>query len=92
MIILGNPDFATGMRLAGISDSHVVRSREEALSLVAGLDKSSFIIANVSVINLAPELEEFRNLVSIPDDAGAFDSTEDLRSIIISAVGMNLNI
>jgi len=39
-----------------------------------------------------PELQEFKNLVSIPDDAKEFLTTADLNSIIKSAVGIELNI
>lgn len=92
MIILGNPEFVTGMKLAGIKNSHTIRKREEALELLRKTDKNEFILANVSVIKLVPELEEFRNVVSVPDDAREFSSTDDLKDIIKSAVGIELNI
>ena len=92
MIVLGNPEFAIGMKLAGIKESHVIRKREEALELLRKIDRKEFILANVSVIKLVPELEEFKNTVSIPDDAKAFLSTDDLKDIIMSAVGIELNI
>ena len=92
MIVLGNPEFVTGMKLAGIKDSHVIRNREEGLDILRKTDKKEFILANVSVIKLVPELEEFRNVVSVPDDARDFSSTDDLKDIIKSAVGIELNI
>jgi vacuolar-type H+-ATPase subunit F/Vma7 len=92
MIVLGNPEFATGLKLAGIKDSHIIRKREEALELLRKTDKKEFILANVSIIKLVPELEEFKNTVSIPDDAKEFLSTDDLKEIIKSAVGIELNI
>lgn len=92
MIILGTAEFATGMRLAGIKDSFIIRQKEDALKIMQNLDKKEFIIANVSVINMVPELEEFGNLVSLPDDASEFESTEDLKGIIRSAVGVDLDI
>ncbi len=92
MIVFGNPEFATGLKLAGIKDSHIIRKREDALELLRRTDKNEFILANVSVINLVPELEEFKNTVSIPDDAKEFLSTDDLKNIIKSAVGIELNI
>jgi len=92
MIVLGNPEFAIGMKLAGIKDSYVVRKREDALELLRKTDRKEFILANVSVIELVPELEEFRNTVSIPDDAKEFSTTDDLKNIIKSAVGIELNI
>lgn len=92
MIVLGNAEFAIGMKLAGIRDSYVVRKREDVLGLLRKIDKKEFILANVSVIKLVPELEEFRNTVSIPDDANKFLSTDDLKDIIMSAVGIELDI
>lgn len=92
MIVLGNAEFAIGMRLAGIKESYVIKKREDVLELLRKIDKKEFILANVSIIKLVPELEEFKNVVSIPDDAKAFLSTNDLKDIIISAVGIELNI
>lgn len=92
MIVLGNPEFAIGMKLAGIKNSHIIRKREEALILLREIDKKEFILANVSIIKLVPELEEFRNTVSIPDDAKEFLTTDDLKNVIKSAVGIELNI
>lgn len=92
MIVLGNPEFATGLKLAGIKESHIIRRREEALEVLRKTDKKEFILANVSVIKLVPELEEFKNVVSVPDDAKEFLKTDDLSDIIKSAVGIELNI
>ena len=92
MIVLGNAEFATGMKLAGIKNSHIIRGREEALVLLRKTDKKEFILANFSIIELVPELNEFRNVVSIPDEAKEFSTTDDLKDIIKSAVGIELNI
>ena len=92
MIVLGNPEFATGMKLAGIKTSHIIRKREEALEVLKKTDRKEFILANFSIIKLVPELEEFKNTVSIPDDAKEFLTTDDLKGIIKSAVGIELNI
>ena len=92
MIVLGNAEFATGMKLAGIKNSHIIRERNDALELLRGIDQKEFILANVGVIKLVPEIEEFKNVVSIPDDAREFSTTDDLKNIIKSAVGMDLNI
>ena len=64
----------------------------DAIELLKKVDKKEFILANVSIIKLVPELEEFKNTVSIPDDAKEFSSTDDLKGIIKSAVGIELNI
>ncbi len=92
MIILGNSEFVTAMRLAGIKESYVIRKREEALEILRKTDRNEFILANVSVIDIVPDLEEFRNVVSVPDDAKEFLSTDDLKGIIKSAVGIELNV
>jgi vacuolar-type H+-ATPase subunit F/Vma7 len=92
MIVLGNPEFAVGMKLAGIKDSYVIRKKEEALTLLRKIDSKEFILANFSIIKLVPELEEFKNVVSVPDDAKEFLKTDDLKGIIKSAVGIELNI
>ncbi len=92
MIVLGNAEFVTGMKLAGIKDSYTIRKREEALEVLGKVPKDEFILANVSIIKIVPELEEFRNVVSVPDDAKEFSTTDDLNDIIKSAVGIELNL
>ncbi|MBW2989150.1 hypothetical protein KY358_02400 [Candidatus Woesearchaeota archaeon] len=92
MIVLGNPEFATGMRLAGIRNSHIIRKREDALDLLKNTGRKEFILANFSIIRLVPELEEFRNMISIPDNAEDFLSTDDLKGVIKSAIGVELNL
>ena len=91
MIVLGNAEFATGMKLAGIVNSHVIKKREEGINLLGKMMKDEFILANVSVLELIPELKEFQNVVSIPDNAKEFLTTDDLQEIIKSAVGIELN-
>lgn len=92
MIVLGNPEFATGMKLAGIRESYTIRRKEEALDILRKTGKKEFILANFSIIKLVPELEEFTNVVSVPDDAKEFLKIDDLSGIIKSAVGIELNI
>ena len=92
MIVLGNPEFAIGMKLAGIKESHIIRKKEDALEVLRKVSKKEFILANVSIIELVAELSEFKNVVSIPDDAKEFSTTDDLKEIIKSAVGIELNI
>lgn len=91
MIILGNPEFATGMKFAGIKESYIIRNREEGISILKSADKKEFIIANVSVISMIPELVEFQNVVSVPDDVKEFSKVDDLKGIIKSAVGIELD-
>ncbi len=90
MIVLGNSNLALGLRLAGFKDSHHVKTREIGISLLRSLDESEFIIANISVIEMLPELKKFRNVVSVPDDAKVFDSIDDLKEIIRTAVGIDI--
>lgn len=92
MIVLGNPLFATGMKLAGVKDSYIIRKREDALKLLRTLPKDEFIIVNFSIIKMLPELEEFKNVISFPDSGNAFSSMNDLKNIVKSAVGIELNI
>ena len=92
MIILGNSAFATGMKLAGIKESYAISSKEQVLNILKHIDKKEFILANVSIMHMVPELKEYPNMVTIPDDVKAFRTTEDLKSIIKSAVGIELNI
>jgi len=92
MIVFGNQEFAIGMKLVGIKNSFAVRSREQGLELIKNIDKNEFIMANVSIVKIMPELDEFRNMVTIPDKAEELKSTKDLNRIIKSAIGMELNI
>ncbi|MBN2457917.1 hypothetical protein JXB31_02175 [Candidatus Woesearchaeota archaeon] len=92
MIILGNPQFATGMKLAGIRESYVIRTRSDALDALKKIKPDDFIIVNVSVMNIMQELKEYKNVVSLPDNVEDFSSVDDLKEIIKSAVGIELNV
>lgn len=92
MIVLGNPEFATAMKLVGIKESFAVRQKEDILNYLKTVNPEEFILANVSVMKLVPELDKFKNVVSIPDDPEKFRTTQDLKNIIRSAVGIDINI
>jgi len=92
MIVLGNSEFGTGFKLAGIKESYIINNREEGLKILKNVDRKEFIVANVKVIGLIPELAEFKNVVSIPDNANQFSTTDDLKEIIKTAVGIDINI
>jgi vacuolar-type H+-ATPase subunit F/Vma7 len=92
MIVLGTAEFALGMKFAGIKDSYVIKSRAEAIDILKKTEKDDFILANASIIELVPELKQFPNLVSIPDDAHKFGSIDDLKEIIKSVVGIELEV
>lgn len=93
MIILGNPEFALGMRLAGLRDSHIIRSMEDVARATEDLPGDEFIVVNHRILEMMPELtDKFRNLVTVPDNVMEFTTTEDLKDIIKSAVGVELQI
>ncbi len=92
MIVLGNAEFATGMKLGGVKNSYIIRDREDVLRVIKDIPKDEFILANVSIIKMVPELNEFKNMVGMPDNAEEFSKTDDLKEIIKSAVGIELNI
>lgn len=92
MIILGNSSFATGMKLAGIKDSFVIETKEQAKELFETLPKDELVVANTSVIELLPKLRELENLVTIPDEPEQFGSVSDLRNIVKSAIGFDLKL
>ena len=80
------------MKFAGVKKSYTVRNREEALRIMRNTAKDEFILANVSVIEMLPELKEFPNVVSIPDKASDFGNVDDLKHIIKSVVGIELEV
>lgn len=92
MIVIGNPEFALGMKLAGVKDSYAVKRREQGLEIIKNLDKDEFIIANNSIAELIPELKEMANVVTVPDSAEDFGSIDDLKDIIKSVVGIELEV
>ena len=92
MVVLGNEEFALGMRFSGIGKSYVIRDRHTGIEVLRQLDRESFIIANVSVLNLIPELKEFNNVVSVPDDPNQLKNIDDLKGIIKAAVGIELEV
>jgi len=92
MIVLATEEFALGMKLAGVKQSHAVRTREQGLNLLRGIDKDEFIIANSSIAEMIPELKEMANVVTVPDSAEGFGSIDDLKDIIKSVVGIELEV
>jgi vacuolar-type H+-ATPase subunit F/Vma7 len=92
MIVLGNRDFSTGMLLAGVKKSFIFENRTQIVEILKNLSKDEFIIANASVIEAVPELEQFSNVVSIPDKVEDFGKIDDLQHIIKSVVGIELEV
>ncbi|MBR9699531.1 hypothetical protein GOV09_03700 [Candidatus Woesearchaeota archaeon] len=87
MIVLANEEFALGLRLAGIKNSHAVSSRVQAISLLKKMDKDAFIIATVDIMDLVPELKEYENVIVFPDTLKDFSKIDDLQEITRKAIG-----
>ena len=49
-------------------------------------------LANFGIIKLVPELLEYPHIVSIPDDAREFKKIDDLKYIIRSAIGIDIEV
>jgi len=92
MIVFGNSEFSTGMKLIGIKDSFTVRKKEDVLEKLKDIPNDEFMLVNVSVMEMVPELKEYPNAVSIPDNAEEFSKTDDLKDIISSAIGFEINL
>jgi len=92
MMVFGNSEFSTGMKLVGIKDSFCVRKKEDVLDRLKDVPHDEFILVNVSVLEMVPELKEYPNVVSIPDNAKEFSRTDDLKDIIRSAIGFEINL
>ncbi len=92
MIVLGNSKFVIGMKLAGIRESHEIRDREHGLEVLKDIDRGDFILANVSVVEMLPELEDYDNMVTVPDSPKDFAEMQDLKELIKSVVGIELEV
>ena len=47
---------------------------------------------NSSIAEMIPELKEMANVVTVPDSAEGFGSIDDLKDIIKSVVGIELEV
>ena len=92
MIVLGNRDFVTGMKLCGVMKSFVITKSEDVTDALASARVNDMILANAFVVSLYPRLSKYPNLVTIPDSLTGFDSVDDLKEIIRQAVGQDLDI
>lgn len=90
MIVLGNKELVLGMKFCGIKKSFAPKTREEVMELTKDLSPNELIIANASIIEMAPFLKEFSNLASLPDNVDNFDNVDDLKYIVKSAIGVEL--
>lgn len=92
MIVLGNKEFAMGMRFAGIRESYAVKNREHALKILKDVPKNELLIANQGIVKKVPELKQYNNLAVIPDSAEELLGMEDLKEIIKSVAGVELEV
>lgn len=92
MIVLGNREFVTGMRLSGVLKSFVIENAEQVVDAIATVRATDMVLANAYVVELYPKLSRFDNLVTIPDSLTEFDSIDDLKEIIRTAVGQDLDL
>ncbi|RLG70273.1 MAG: hypothetical protein DRO04_02110 [Candidatus Iainarchaeum archaeon] len=91
LIVIGNRKFAIGMKLAGIKRSFFMEDRKKILEIVKNNPKE-LIVTNVSIAEKVPELKEFKNVVIMPDDAKSFGSIDDLKELIKSVVGIEIEV
>ncbi|MHA1910356.1 MAG: hypothetical protein ACTSYA_01560 [Candidatus Kariarchaeaceae archaeon] len=92
MIVLANEEFATGLRLAGVKDSHNITEKSQAEEILKDIEKNTFIIATKNVVEMVSKLEEFTNLIVFPDTLEDFSKVDDLKEIIKSAIGSEVEI
>ena len=92
MIVLANEEFATGLRLAGVKNSHIVTHKEHAEKILAELDPSEFIIATEKVTELIPKIKDYPNLIVFPDTLEDFSKVDDLKKITKMAIGSEVEI
>jgi len=91
LIVIGNRKFEIGMKLAGIKRSFFMEDRKKILEIVKNNPKE-LIVTNVSIAEKVPELKEFKNVVIMPDDAKSFGSIDDLKELIKSVVGIEIEV
>ncbi len=90
MMIIGSNELVLGMKFCGVKKSYIFKTPEDILEKIKYADKKEIIIANASVIEKVPELKEFPNLASIPDKLDDFGNVDDLKYIVKSAIGVEM--
>ena len=92
MIVLANEEFATGLRLAGVKNSHYIKNSEQLEEIMKDIKQDEFIIATQGIINLSPNLQDYPNLIEFPDTIQDFSRVDDLKKIIRIAIGSEVEI
>lgn len=92
MIVLANEEFATGLRLAGVKKSYTVTDKAQVEEILKEIQPKEFIIATQKVLDLVPKLEEYPNIIVFPDTLYDFSKIDDLKKIIRTAIGAEVEI
>lgn len=92
MIVLANEEFATGLRLAGVKNSHCIRDKLHIEEILKDVEREEFIIATQGVIGIMPELEDYPNIIIFPDTIQDFSKVDDLKKITKIAIGSEVEI
>ncbi|MCK5282148.1 MAG: hypothetical protein KAK00_01960 [Nanoarchaeota archaeon] len=92
MIVLANEEFATGLRLAGVKNSHYIADKKQGQEILKNVNKKELIIATQNVREIMPELEEYDNLIVFPDTIHDFSNIDDLKKITKIAIGSEVDI
>ncbi len=92
MIVLANEEFATGLRLAGVKNSHIIIDKKQVEDILKNIPTHEFIIATQKVVELMPKLEDYPNIIVFPDTLQDFSKIDDLKKITRIAIGSEVEI
>jgi vacuolar-type H+-ATPase subunit F/Vma7 len=92
MIVIANEEFATGLRLAGVKNSHIIRTKQQAEDILKDTAKDEFIIATQKVTEMSSKFGEYPNVIIFPDTLKDFSKIDDLKTTIKTAIGSEVEI
>ena len=92
MKVIGNTQFITEMKILGLVDGHIVKTREDIRSSLENVGSMQIILINAFVAEIYPEIKEYANVVTIPDTISDYANISDLKDIIRSAIGIDLTV
>lgn len=92
IIVLAGQDIALAMKLCGVKKSFAIKNREEGLKILESVKKDDFIIASLYILKMLPELLDYSHMVSIPDNYSDFTKIDDLKYVIKSAIGFDIEV
>lgn len=90
MIVLGEGDLVTAMRLMGVSQAHEVYSREDIEHLKDEIKENDIRIISSRVAELMPELAGDPYTVVIPEPGKEMSSLNDLKKMMVDSLGITL--